>query len=327
MDQIAAELGMDPLEVRRRNFIPADDFPHETALGIVYDSGNYQGTLDKLLEHVDVDGVPRASRRELRQQGIYRGIGFSTYIEICGLAPSRVVGPQRRRPAGRRSGSRRMVRVHASGSATVYTGTSPHGQGHETGFAQIVGRPARASTRSRSTSIHGDTDQGPCGLGHLRLALAGRRRRGGRPRGREGRRQGQARSCAHLLEAAPEDIELRDGKFTGHAARPTRAMTLAEVAGAAYVPREPARRHGARARGDVVLRPGELRLPVRRARVRRRRRRRDRQGRGRALRRGRRLRPGDQPDADRRPGPRRHRARDRPGALRAGRSTTRTASS
>ena len=136
MDQLAAELGLDPLEVRRRNFIPADAFPYETALGIVYDSGNYQASLDKLLEHLDYDGF-RAEQERLRGEGIYRGIGFSTYTEICGLAPSRVVGPG---GFGLQAGGweSALVRVHLTGTVTAFTGTSPHGQGHETGFAQIV---------------------------------------------------------------------------------------------------------------------------------------------------------------------------------------------
>src|SRR5205807_318984 len=87
LDQVAAELGMDRLEIRRRNFIPSDSFPAEVATGVIYDSGDYNKTLDRLLEHIDLEGY-RRSREELRSRGIYRGIGFSTYTEICGLAPS-----------------------------------------------------------------------------------------------------------------------------------------------------------------------------------------------------------------------------------------------
>jgi aerobic carbon-monoxide dehydrogenase large subunit len=93
MDQLAAELDMDRLELRRKNFIKKEDFPAEVALGVVYDSGDYEGTLDKLLGHVNVEEF-RREQGELRERGIYRGIGFSTYVEICGLAPSRAVGPQ-----------------------------------------------------------------------------------------------------------------------------------------------------------------------------------------------------------------------------------------
>src|SRR5919112_2487166 len=137
MDQMAQELGMDPLELRRKNFIPPHNEPHETAIGVMYDSGNHDGTLDKLLEHVDVAGF-RAEQEKLRSEGVYRGVGFCTYTEVCGVAPTRVFGPGGFgvQGGGWESG---MVRVNTNGSVTVYTGTSPHGQGHETGFAQIVG--------------------------------------------------------------------------------------------------------------------------------------------------------------------------------------------
>ena len=270
IEQLAAELGMDPLELRRKNFIPKEDFPAEVAVGIVYDSGDYHGTLDKLLENLDLDGF-RREQAELREQG-YRGIGFSTYMEICGLAPSRVVGPS---GVGMQGGfwESAIVRVHPTGSVTVFTGTSPHGQGHETAS------PRSSPTGSGSTPeqvevIHGDTGHRARGPGHLRLALARGRRRGRRPRDDKVADKAK-RIVAHLLEAAPEDIELRDGKFQVRGS-PDKGMTLAEVAGAAYIAREPRRGHGAGARGDGVLRPGELRLPVRRARVRGRRRRGDR---------------------------------------------------
>jgi len=92
IEQLAHELGMDSLELRRKNFIPKEDFPAEVAIGIVYDSGDYHGSLDKLLTHVDLDAF-RREQEELRAKGIHRGIGFSTWMEICGLAPSRAVGP------------------------------------------------------------------------------------------------------------------------------------------------------------------------------------------------------------------------------------------
>src|SRR4029078_9621707 len=110
----AAELGMDPLELRRKNFIPKEDFPAEVAIGIVYDSGDYHGSVDKMLTHVDVDAF-RKEQEELRSQGKYRGIGFSTWMEICGLAPSRVVGPS---GVGLQAGllQASLVRAHASRS-------------------------------------------------------------------------------------------------------------------------------------------------------------------------------------------------------------------
>ena len=113
VEQLAHELGMDPLELRRKNFIPKEDFPAEVAVGIVYDSGDYHGSLDKLLTHVDLDAF-RREQEELRAKGIHRGIGFSTWMEICGLAPSRVVGPM---GVGLQAGfyESSLVRVHATG--------------------------------------------------------------------------------------------------------------------------------------------------------------------------------------------------------------------
>src|SRR4051794_23135631 len=158
IDQLAAELELDPLELRRRNFMAPDSFPHTTALGIVYDSGNYPAALEKLLEHIDP-----AEARTGASAGKLRGIGFSTYTEICGLAPSRVTGPS---GFGLQTGlwESAMVRVHITGAVTVFTGTSPHGQGLETTMAQIVAD--RLGTDPANIEvIHGDTGTGPQGMG------------------------------------------------------------------------------------------------------------------------------------------------------------------
>jgi aerobic carbon-monoxide dehydrogenase large subunit len=231
MDQLAHELGIDPLELRRRNFIPPFSDGHETPIGVVYDSGNYAAALDKLLEHIDPAQVRREAE-ELRPRGIYRGIGFSTYTEICGNAPSRIVGPG---GFGLQGGGweSATVRVHASGNVTLYTGTSPHGQGHETGFAQIVADRLGVDP-SQVEVIHGDTQTGPFGLdtyGSRSLAVGGEA-----AALTAGKVAGKARAIvAHQLEADPADIELRDGKFSVRGS-PDKGMTLAEVAGAAYVP-------------------------------------------------------------------------------------------
>jgi carbon-monoxide dehydrogenase large subunit len=231
MDQLAAELGMDPLELRRKNFIAPFANGHETPIGVTYDSGNYEAALDKLLTHIDPAAVRREAE-ELRERGIYRGIGFCTYTEICGNAPTRVIGPS---GFGLQGGGweSATVRVHASGAVTVYTGTSPHGQGHETGFAQIVADRLGIDP-SQIDVIHGDTQTGPFGLdtyGSRSLAV------GGEAVARTAAKvAAKARSIvAHQLEAALEDIELHDGKFTVRGS-PDKGMTLAEVAGAAYVP-------------------------------------------------------------------------------------------
>jgi aerobic carbon-monoxide dehydrogenase large subunit len=231
MDQLAHELGMDPLELRRRNFIPPHNEPHETAIGVMYDSGNHQASLDKLLEHIDVAGF-RQEQERLRAEGVYRGLGFCTYTEICGLAPSRVTGPTGFgvQAGGWESG---MVRVQITGAVTVYTGTSPHGQGHETTFAQIVADRVGADPQNVEV-IHGDTATGPEGLdtyGSRSLAVGGE----SLARAAEKVAEKARAIVAHKLEAAPEDIELRDGKYQVKGS-PDKAMTLAEVAGEAYVP-------------------------------------------------------------------------------------------
>jgi aerobic carbon-monoxide dehydrogenase large subunit len=231
MDRLADELGMDRLELRRKNFVPKEDFPYETALGIVYDSGDYHGTLDRLLEKFDVEEF-RREQESLRSEGRYRGVGFSTYVEVCGLAPSRAVGPQ---GVGLNAAfwESAIVRVHPTGSATVYTGTSPHGQGLDTSFAQIAGDILGIDPENVDV-IHGDTDQGAWGwdtYGSRSISV------GGEAVARAARKvQDKAkRICAALLEAAPEDIELADGKFQVRGS-PDKAKTMAEVSGAAHIP-------------------------------------------------------------------------------------------
>jgi carbon-monoxide dehydrogenase large subunit len=231
MDQLADELGMDRLELRRKNFIPPFSDGHETPIGVAYDSGNYELALDRLLEHIDVDEV-RAQAEELRDQGIYRGIGFCTYTEICGNAPSRIVGPG---GFGLQGGGweSATVRVHATGAVTLYTGTSPHGQGHETGFAQIVADRLGIDPQNVDV-IHGDTQTGPFGLdtyGSRSLAV------GGEAASRAADKVATKAKAivAHQLEADPSDIVLQDGKFIVRGS-PEKGMALGDVAGAAYVP-------------------------------------------------------------------------------------------
>jgi carbon-monoxide dehydrogenase large subunit len=230
LDQLAAELGIDRLEIRRRNFIPKEDFPASVATGVVYDSGDYEKTLDKLLEHVDVAAFEK-ERSEQLANGIYRGIGFSTYTEICGLAPSRVTGPH---GVGVQAGGweSAMVRVHNTGAVTVYTGSSPHGQGHETGFAQIVADRLGVDPAVVEV-IHGDTGTGPEGrntYGSRSLAVGGEAV--ARTAGKIAKKAKEV--VAHHLEAAAEDIEVRDGKFAVKGS-PEKGMTLAEVAGVVYI--------------------------------------------------------------------------------------------
>jgi aerobic carbon-monoxide dehydrogenase large subunit len=231
MDALADELGMDPLELRRKNFIK--EFPNERPHGFLYDSGDYDGTLDRCLEHLDLDAF-RSEQAELRERGVYRGVGFSTYVEICGLGPSRALGPN---GWGMQGGyfESAQVRVHPTGSVTVYTGTSPHGQGHETGFAQIVA-DRLGVTPDVVEVIHGDTNTGPFGkntYGSRSLAVGGE----AMARAAERVQDKAKRIVAHKLEAAPQDIEIADGKFQVRGS-PGKSMTLAEVAGEAYIPQD-----------------------------------------------------------------------------------------
>jgi carbon-monoxide dehydrogenase large subunit len=229
MDALADELGMDRLELRRKNFIT--EFPYELPHGFIYDSGNYHGTLDKCLEKLDLDAF-RREQAELREKGIYRGVGFSTYVEICGLGPSRALGPD---GWGMQGGyfESAQVRVLPTGAVTAYTGVSPHGQGHETGFAQIVADRVGV-TPDVVEVIHGDTNTGPFGkntYGSRSLAVGGE----AIARAAEKIQDKARRIVAHKMEAAPEDIELADGRFEVRGS-PGRGMTLAEVAGEAYIP-------------------------------------------------------------------------------------------
>ena len=230
LDQMAHELGISQVEIRRKNFIPKDSFPHAVATGVVYDSGDYDKTLDRLLEHVDMDEFER-ERESLRDKGVYRGIGLSTYTEICGLAPSRITGPG---GVGVQAGGweSAMVRVHNTGAVTVYTGSSGHGQGHETAFAQIAADRLGVDPANVEV-IHGDTGTGPEGrntYGSRSLAV------GGEAIAKSANKVAEKAKAivAHTLEAAPEDIEVVDDKFSIKGS-PDKGMTLAEVAGAAYL--------------------------------------------------------------------------------------------
>ena len=231
MDRLADELGMDRLELRRKNFIPKEEFPFETALGIVYDSGDYHGTLDKLLQNFDL-GEFRSEQAAMRERGVLRGVGFSTWVEVCGLAPSRAVGPQ---GVGLQAAffESAMVRVTPTGSATVYSGASPHGQGLDTSYAQIAGDILGIDPENVQV-LHGDTDQGAWGwgtYGSRSLAV------GGEAVARAARKvqEKAKRICAALLEAAPEDIELADGKYSVRGS-PDKSMAMSEISVAAHIP-------------------------------------------------------------------------------------------
>jgi carbon-monoxide dehydrogenase large subunit len=232
IDQAAHELGMDPAELRFKNFIPPFDGVHQpgyqTQVALVYDSGNYQGVLRKALDMVGYENV-RREQEEARKQGRYIGIGFSTYIEACGIAPSAVVGA-----LGARAGLYESagVRVQPTGKVSVFVGSHSHGQGHDTTFSQLVADQLGIPMGDVEI-IHGDTDQVPFGMGTYgsrSLAVGGV----AITKSLDKVKEKGARIAAHLLEAAPEDLEYAEGKWTVRGT--DRSMGFGQVALAAYVP-------------------------------------------------------------------------------------------
>ena len=228
VDLAADELGIDPAELRRRNFIPKDAYPYQTPVALQYDSGDYGATLELALKAADYAGF-EARRREAMARGKLRGIGIATYIEACGIAPSAVVGS-----LGARAGlyESAAVRVHPTGSVSVLTGSHSHGQGHETTFSQLVADRLGIPIESIEI-VHGDTDKIPYGMGTY----------GSRSLAVGGSAIVQAmdkvvakgrKIAAHLLEAAEADVEFADGKFS--VAGTDRSKSFGEVALTAYVP-------------------------------------------------------------------------------------------
>jgi carbon-monoxide dehydrogenase large subunit len=155
MDLVAAELGMDTVEVRRKNFVQPNDFPYHTACGVDYDSGNYEAALDKALNNIGYQQL-REEQKKARDEGRLMGIGVSTYVEICALGPSPAM------PAGGWESA--TVRIEPTGKVTVLTGASPHGQGQETSFAQIAADELGVDIND-VTVIHGDTAIVQYGIG------------------------------------------------------------------------------------------------------------------------------------------------------------------
>ena len=207
LDKLAHELRIDPVEIRRRNLIAPFANGHDVVTGLKYDSGNYQAALDKALTHIGYDTL-RAEQAAARDHGRYIGIGVVTYVEICGLGPSQVAGA-----IGFQGGlwESAIVRVHPSGKVNVFIGASPHGQGEETTFAQVVADELGFAVDDIKI-FHGDTDNTPMGwgtygsrttaVGGAALAVATRKIKE------------KARLLAsHLLEAAVEDMDYADGRF------------------------------------------------------------------------------------------------------------------
>lgn len=207
VDLLARELKMDPVDLRRKNLIPPFTDGYTVATGITYDTGNYEGALSKVLEMADYKGL-RKQQADMRAQGQYLGIGLCTYAEICGLGPSQVAGA-----VGFGGGlwESAIVRFHPSGKVNVMVGISPHGQGEETTFAQIVANELGVGVDDVEI-LHGDTDQTPMGWGTYgsRSTAVG----SGALMGAIKKIKDKAKIItAHLLEASPDDIDYADGKF------------------------------------------------------------------------------------------------------------------
>jgi len=223
VDLLARELKMDPVDVRRKNLIPPFKDGYPVATGIVYDTGNYDAALNKALEMANYPKL-RAQQAESRKKGEYVGIGVCTYAEICGLGPSQVAGA-----VGFGGGlwESAIVRFHPSGKVNVMVGISPHGQGEETTFAQIVANELGVGVDDVEI-MHGDTDQTPMGWGSYgsRSTAVG----SGALMSAIGKIKEKAKLVtAHLLEAAPEDIEYADGKFFVKGS-PDKFKTIQDVA-------------------------------------------------------------------------------------------------
>ncbi|HVS65858.1 MAG TPA: molybdopterin cofactor-binding domain-containing protein [Thermoanaerobaculia bacterium] len=203
------QLGLDPAEIRRRNFVPPDAFPFETQVALTYDSGNYAPALERALELVGYDDLRAEQTKRREAGGKQLGIGFSCFIEACGLAPSKIVG-QLGAQAGQWESA--DVRVQPTGSVTVYTGSSPHGQGHETTFAQIVADMLDLPVEQVDV-VHGDTEKVQFGMGSYgsRSAAVGG---SAIVKSVEKVIEKGKRIAAHLLEASAEDVELAGGRFS-----------------------------------------------------------------------------------------------------------------
>ena len=227
LDRFAAEIGMDPVEVRRKNLIPPFEDGYDVATGVTYDSGNYEKALDVALSMLGYEDF-RKEQEEARQNGRYIGVGLSTYVEICGMAPSAVAYA-----LGARAGiwESSLVRVHPTGKVTVYSGASGHGQGHETTFAQLAASELGIPIEDVEV-VESDTAQVQQGTGTFgsRSAVVG----GTAIHMSVEKIKDKAKQiAAHMLEASPEDIVYEDGQLFVQGA-PTEAKSFQEVALAAY---------------------------------------------------------------------------------------------
>jgi carbon-monoxide dehydrogenase large subunit len=288
LDVAADQLGIDPVEIRRRNFLKPEAFPLTTVTGSNYDSGDYDRPLTEACRIADYDGLrAEQAARRARGDAKFLGIGVSTYVEITAPGIFSEYG---------------KVEVAADGFVDVTVGTSSHGQGHRTAFAMII-QDVLGVPMEKVRLIQSDTDVVPRGsgtMGSRSVQIAGSAVLEAGTQVLEKAK----RLAAHLLEADPDDITVFEGVGLGVAGVPANAITC---------------RLGRAPRSRARLQPGGVHLPVRRAPRRGRDRHRHRPGRAAAHDRGRRLRAHHQPGARARAAARRHRAGGGPGALRAGR--------
>ncbi|TAM10568.1 MAG: xanthine dehydrogenase family protein molybdopterin-binding subunit [Nevskiaceae bacterium] len=220
------ELGLSQDEIRRRNFIT--EYPYQTPVAMQYDTGDWPKCLDEANKLAEVDSFDQR-RKASEAKGLRRGIGYSSYVEACGMGPSRIVGQLGARAGLYESGE---VRVNPTGSVTVFTGTHSHGQGHETAFAQLVA--ARLGVAIENVEVvHGDTNRIPFGMGTYgsrSLAVGG----GAIMKALDKIEEKAKKIAAHLLEASDADIEFENGQLTVKGT--DKKISFGEVALAAYVP-------------------------------------------------------------------------------------------
>jgi carbon-monoxide dehydrogenase large subunit len=229
VDEMAAELGMDPMELRRKNWITHEEFPFTTVCGLTYDSGNYEAATERALELIGWDELKsEQAERRASSDPVQLGLGISTFTEMCGLAPSRVLGALSYAAGGWENAS---IRVLATGKVEVVTGSSAHGQGHETAWSQIVADQLGVPFDDVEV-IHGDTQSSPKGMdtyGSRSLTIGGI----AIVHAAERVIAKAKRIAAHMLEASEDDLEFADGTFSVRGA-PGTGKTIQEVAFATF---------------------------------------------------------------------------------------------
>jgi carbon-monoxide dehydrogenase large subunit len=226
VETAAREMKIDPADLRRKNFIRT--FPYATPVGLTYDTGDYEATLNRVQEIADVKGFAKR-KAESAKKGLLRGLGYACYIEACGIAPSNIAGALGARAGLFEAGE---VRVHPTGKVTIYTGSHSHGQGHETTFAQVVADKLGIALDDVDIQ-HGDTGKILFGMGTYgsrSIAVGGT----AIVKALDKVIAKGKKIAAHLLEASENDIEFANGEF--RVAGTDRKKAFAEVALAAYVP-------------------------------------------------------------------------------------------